>query len=143
MTQKEAIELLNLDKYFRDKCTIDFPPPGGRFEFDVFSDAPRKCFAINAHRRNIIISMCSFQTRTRSSSVVLARLDINGKPHRNPDGKVIEGTHLHLYNEVYRDKVAYPLPDVFTNVEDLYLTLDQFLDYCHVVVKPVFNRSLF
>ena len=137
------MNLLNLDKYFEEEQALDFPSPGVHLEFEVFSRAPKQSFLISAYRGQIVISKCSFQTRTGRESVILARLDINGPPHRNPDGIVIEGTHLHLYNEKYGDRWAYPVPEIFSNMDDLFVTLDQFMDYCHVIAKPRFNRTLF
>lgn len=143
MTTKEAMELLALDKYYEATERLDFPLAGKKIEFPLFSRAPREGFLLSAFRGGIVISKCTFQTRTHKDSIILARLDIDGSPHRNPDGTVIEGTHLHLYNEQYNDKVAIPVPEIFTNTSDLFLTLDQFMDYCHVVKKPMLNRTLF
>ena len=45
------------------------------------------------------------------TNITLLRLDIDTKPHRNPDGKKINGTHLHVYREGYGDSWAYELND--------------------------------
>lgn len=143
MTSRKAMELLSLDKHYEGKERFDFPLAGKKIEIPLFSRTPREGFLLTAFRGRIVMSKCTFQTRTRKAPVPLARLDIDGSPHRNPDGTVIEGTHLHLYNEQYGDKVACPVPEAFTNTRDLFLTLDQFMDYCHVVTKPMLNRVLF
>jgi hypothetical protein len=76
--------------------------------------------------------------------VVLVRLDFGGSPHRNPDGEEIGSPHLHVYREGFGDKWAMPVPlDVFANLHDLARTLDDFMDYCHVVSRPAIERELF
>ncbi|NLL36213.1 MAG: hypothetical protein GX256_01675 [Fretibacterium sp.] len=119
-----------------------FPPPGKRLCLELFSREPRLEFLLDISRGTIRITKYTFQNRG-FKSVVLARLDIDGNPHRNPDGEDIGRTHLHLYDELYGDKWAYPPPPIFTNPCDAFLTLDQFLDFCHVVTKPVISRGLF
>jgi hypothetical protein len=75
---------------------------------------------------------------------ILARLDFGGPPHRNPDGEEIPCPHLHLYREGYGDKWAVPIPvDRFPNVNDLWLTLQDFMDYCNVIEPPQIIRGVF
>jgi hypothetical protein len=45
------------------------------------------------------------------TSITLLRLDIDTKPHQNPDGKKISGTHLHVYRHGFGDGWAYELTD--------------------------------
>jgi hypothetical protein len=73
----------------------------------------------------------------------LVRLDLNGAPHRNPDGKEIEGTPLHIYQENYGDKWAYPI-DIkdFLNITDLWKTLDDFMKYCNIY-DVLIDKELF
>ncbi|MDG6271690.1 DUF6978 family protein [Glaesserella parasuis] len=87
--------------------------------------------------------LITFQTRARKA-IVLVRLDIEGPPHRNPDGEEIICPHIHLYREGYGDKWAYPLPDELKSVLDRpYELLDKFMDYCHIIGKPMIQRELF
>ena len=144
MTDEAARELLRRDKWSEGGQRFDFPSPGGHVEFAVFSRAPREAFLMDIYRARIRASKCSFQMRPASApSVILARLDVDGGHHCNPDGSKLDGTHLHLYNERYGDREAWPVPETFTDTGDLPLTLDQFMDYCHVIVKPIFDRTLF
>ena len=72
------------------------------------------------------------------------RLDVNGAPHRNPDGETILCPHLHIYRENFGDKWAYPLPlGKFENLDDLHRTFDDFLAECNVVEPPRIQTGLF
>lgn len=75
--------------------------------------------------------------------MILARLDIGGPPHRNPDGEEIACPHLHVYREGYGDKWAFPLPDSFSNHEDAWKTLFEFMDFCNVSTRPTILQELF
>jgi hypothetical protein len=74
----------------------------------------------------------------------LARLDFGGPPHRNPDGEEIACPHLHLYRQGYGDKWARPVPqDTFTNMDNLFMTLDDFMSFCNISEPPNIQRGLF
>jgi hypothetical protein len=64
-------------------------------------------------------------------------LDIDGPPHRNPDGEELPGTHLHIYRPGAGSKWAVPLPGIFTNPLNVMQTLQEFMDYCKIVKKPI------
>ncbi len=72
------------------------------------------------------------------------RLDFGGAPHRNPDGEEVGSPHLHLYREGYGDKWACPVPpDHFSNLDDLWLTLQEFMRFCNIAEPPFIKRGLF
>ena len=76
--------------------------------------------------------------------VSLARVDIAGAPHRNPDGEEIPCPHLHVYREGYGDKWAIRVPAAtFPNVHDSWLLLGDFLRFCNVTLAPHIDRDLF
>ena len=103
----------------------------------------KQTFNLDVTRGYIALEKITFQTRARKA-VVLVRLDIDGPPHRNPDGEEIGCPHIHLYCEGYGDKWAYPLPDELKCVLDNpYNLLDKFMDYCHIIRKPIIQRELF
>ena len=93
-------------------------------------------------RSQVLLTKHTFQTRARKA-VVLARLDLAGAPHRNPDGEVFDCPHLHRYREGYGDKWAEPLPEMFAGIDDAVELLDRFMDYCRIVGKPIIERGLF
>lgn len=68
---------------------------------------------------------------------MLARLDVEGAPHTNPDGTSLPGTHLHLFREGYEDKWAFPLDAAkFTSVSDLGKTFHEFCAFCNIEDVP-------
>ncbi len=63
----------------------------------------------------------------------LIRMDINCPPHRNPDQELIEGDHIHYYEEGYDEsKWARPLPDRFACISEIANKLIEFMVYCNV-----------
>lgn len=97
---------------------------------------------MSIQRSEIILSKTTFQTRTKKV-IVLARLDIDGPIHRNPDGEELKCPHLHLYREGYNDRWAIPLPDFFKNTDNAWETLNDFMNFCVVITKPLIYRELF
>jgi hypothetical protein len=142
LTQQEADALLVLEKHFLGKDRFAFPGLGGVLRIPLHSSDRREEFSLDITRGRILLEKNTFQTRARKA-VILARLDLAGPPHRNPDGEEIDCPHLHLYREGYGDKWASPLPAVFTGIEDAVELMDTFMDYCRVVGKPIIERGLF
>lgn len=142
LTQQEADALLALEKHFFGNDRFEFPALGGALRIPLHSSDRREEFSLDITRGRILLEKNTFQTRARKT-VILARLDIAGPPHRNPDGEGIDCPHLHLYREGYGDKWAAPLPPVFTGIEDAVELMDAFMDYCRVVGKPIIERGLF
>ncbi|MDG6473849.1 hypothetical protein QAZ13_06585 [Glaesserella parasuis] len=116
---------------------------GGSLRLSLHSMDKKETFNLDVTRGYIALEKITFQTRARKA-IVLVRLDIEGPPHRNPDGEEIICPHIHLYREGYGDKWAYPLPDELKSVLDRpYELLDKFMDYCHIIGKPMIQRELF
>ena len=139
----EAMELLKREKFFEANEVYDFPLVGQCLSLEIFSKIPKRVpFILDISRKYLSLKKYTFQNRVKTD-VVLARLDIGGR-HRNPDDTEICAPHLHLYREGYEDKWAYPLSsDNFSNPEDVFLTLEQFMNYCNIIKKPIINPILF
>ena len=76
--------------------------------------------------------------------MLLLRLEVDGRPHTNPDGTKVECPHLHKYREGYDDKWAEPIaPNVFTNVDNLACTFREFAKLFGVVHIPAVQGGLF
>ena len=142
LTQQEADSLLALEKHFLGNDRFEFPALGGALRIPLHSPDRREEFSLDITRGRILLEKNTFQTRARKA-VILARLDLAGPPHRNPDGEEIDCPHLHLYREGYGDKWAAPLPAVFAGIEDAVELMDAFMDYCRVIGKPIIERGLF
>lgn len=135
LSQVEADALLAAPKYFVDGSTIEFPP-GGHEIRELMDSTDRDLFHFDLHRGSIRISKLTYQTRVRRS-IIIARLDIDGSPHTNPDGKKVEGPHLHTYLEGYEDKWAAQLdPSVFRDPSDIGQAFVDFCSFSHIDSPP-------
>lgn len=143
LTQAEADALLAMEKHRADEHERDFPDLGGGLVVPLISGDGRERFLLDLRRGRINIRKGTYQNRGRQV-VILARLDFGGAPHRNPDGEEVVSPHIHLYREGFGDKFAFPVPDDrFTNLEDAWLTLKDFMRFCNIVRPPIFRRGLF
>jgi hypothetical protein len=142
ITQPEADALLEMAKVKTESCVYDYPWEGGNLVVPLHSVDKREKFVLDISRRRIEVSSNKFQTRGRDT-VILARLDIDTRPHRNPDGEELNGPHLHLYREGYGDKFAIPIPELFTNPSDCMQTLREFMGYCNIVDAPNVRGGLY
>lgn len=135
LLQAEADALLAAPKHFVDGSTIEFPP-GGHEIRELMDAAERDLFHFDLRRGSIRISKLTYQTRARRS-IILARLDIDGSPHTNPDGNKVGGPHLHIYREDYEDKWAAPVdPSVFKDPSDIGQAFVDFCGFCRIESPP-------
>lgn len=132
-SDQEAKELIEIAKKLRTTDLFFFPDHGTEKKLDVDSIDGKHKFIVDVNRKGrISLSKCTYQKRYRQ--IPLIRLDIEGRPHTNPDGSAIRGHHLHIYREGFGVSWAYPIRDEeFSNPKDLILTLREFLVYCNVI----------
>lgn len=143
LTQSEADALINMEKVRVDDQNCDYPGLGGRITIPLTSRNKRENFLLDVSRGKIDLLKGTYQDRALQM-VVLIRLDFGVQPHRNPDGQEIPSPHLHVYREGYGDKWAAPIPaQDFTNIQDLWQTLQDFMKYCNIVEPPNIQRGLF
>lgn len=90
------------------------------------------------------MNLKKYKLQNRARSVeILVRIDVNGSPHKNPDGLVIPCPHIHIYKEGYNDKWAYPLDDYpFQDPLDIFLTFQDFADFCNILEYPDLQGKL-
>lgn len=72
---------------------------------------------------------------------MLLELHINpGKPHINPNGEKIVGSHWHIYTEEFGRKQAFLADDLHSDhfVENTILFMEKF----NIVEKPTINYQL-
>lgn len=140
--QIEADWLLSMKKQRINELRYSYPGTGSLI-IDLESEDKREKFILDIHRARIDLKRGNYQTRARTS-IVLARLDFFSSPHRNPDGNEIDCPHMHIYKEGYGHKWAYPITkDHFKNIDDLWLTLKDFMKFCNIVKPPHIDRGLF
>lgn len=144
LPQDEADNLLKMEKHVVGDATHNFPEHnGGRMEVKLENKEHKEDFILDVSRGRIDLRKITYQNRARKV-VILARLDLVGPPHQNPDGQVIGCPHIHYYREGYGDKWAADLPtDIFTNIDDIHMTLEQFMQHCSIITKPFIPQSLF
>lgn len=143
LTQAEGDGLLAMEKHRADERRWAFPGSGGRIEVPLLSIDKHEAFILDISRGRIDLLRTKYQNRARHV-IILARLDIAGAPHRNPDGEEIPCPHLHVYREGFADKWAVSVPiESFPNVGDHWMLLSDFLRFCNITKAPYIDRDLF
>ncbi len=141
--QAEADRLLQMEKRRASDDDVDYPGPGERISAPLVSVDGRERFHLDLHRGGINLRKYKYQNRWERV-IVLARLDFGGAPHRNPNDEEVDSPHLHLYREGFGDRWAFPVPsDDFSNLDDPWTTLEEFMRFCNVAEPPLFRRGLF
>lgn len=141
LTQTEADALMAMQKRFEDQSAISMPPGADYSRVLIGADLHER-FLMDIWRGTVRISKARLQTRARKV-IVLARVDVNGAPHTNPDRTILNGSHIHLYREGYDAKWAYPLDSrSFSNPTDNAQLFNDFCVYCNVVGIPRFQDAL-
>lgn len=122
ITQIEADALIAMEKHRVDDVEWLFSGPGGTLAIPLISSDKRENFILDVSRAQIKLTKATYQNRARQA-IILMRLDLDGRPHRNPDGIEIPCPHLHVYREGYGDKWAIAAPaERYTNTLDLLFT---------------------
>jgi len=143
LTQTEADTLIHVEKHCIDNTKYGMPMRGEQLTIPLASANKREKFILDMHRGNINLQKITHQMRGRGI-IVLVRLDIEGPPHRNPDGEEVPCPHLHLYREGYGDKWAKPIDiSEFPHISDMWQTLHDFMQFCNITQKPRIERGLF
>lgn len=143
LTQAEADALIAMEKHRVDEGRHDFPVRGEAVTIPLQSSDKREQFVLDLRRGRIDVAKVTMQNRARQV-IVLVRLDLAGRPHRNPDDQDIPCPHLHVYREGFGTKWAFPLPPVaFPNPQDVWQSYEAFLRYCNITRPPHVDRGLF
>lgn len=143
ITQAEADQLIAMEKLRAEDKEWLFPRPGERLTIPLVSSNKRESFVLMVTRGQIKLTKANYVNLARKS-VTLMRLDLDGAPHRNPDGIEIPCPHLHVYREGFGDKWASAAPiDRYHDTGDLYSTLWAFMNHCNIVESPQIEKGLF
>lgn len=143
LSQSEADALIKVEKMRIDNKIWDFPSPGESVHVNLASTDKKESFILDVQRGRIALAKATYQTRVHVV-IPLVRIDVGGRPHRNPDDVEVPSPHIHLYREGYGDQWAYPLPfSDFPTPSDLWSTLYDFMSYCNIIEPPEFQRGLF
>ena len=132
LNQREADYLLSIEKHCNNDTPYQFTGFQDNLVIPLESVDKRENFLLDLWSSGRITLKGTYQNRARST-FVLARIDFNGKPHRNPDDVEVPCPHIHIYREGFGNRFAYPLPeDYFSNPDDLNITLQEFFKYCNI-----------
>lgn len=105
LSQAEADALLAMEKRPEDDKSYRFPGGGQKHCINLRSRDGREKFLLDMYRGRINLRKITMQNRARKV-VILARLDLHGPLHRNPDGEEIPTPHLHVYREGFGRQVC-------------------------------------
>jgi hypothetical protein len=142
LTQDEADALIAMPKLRRNDDVAYYPNPGASLVIPLVSSDKKEDFLLDIRRGKIDLKKATYQNRARKT-IVLVRLDLNGAPHRNPDGEEVASPHLHVYREGYGDKWAGPLPaDNFSDSADQWTALLDFMRYCNITEPPDIQKGI-
>lgn len=142
LTQEQADDFLRLHKRAEDGLVYTLSP-GIKHSIPLASLDGTEKFLLDVNRHSLKRTKVTLQSRSRQV-VVLARLDIDGPPHQNPDGQIISCPHLHIYREGFGVKWAFLVDTkTFGNTSDLLETLNDFMKFCNVIDRPDFEAPMF
>lgn len=142
ISQQEANDLLAMQKVSLTRTLINFPDFGDAITVPLVSADGSEEFSLDVRRNRINVSKGTFQNRARTV-IILARLDIGGSPHRNPDGEEVACPHLHVYREGYGDKWAVDATPLIGLGADHWSAYHAFIQFCNIVKPPNFQPGLF
>ena len=143
ITQAEADALMEMEKLCADDKEWLFPSPGDQVAIPLISTDKRENFILNLTRGQIKLTKATYQNRARQV-IILIRLDLDGRPHRNPDGADIPCPHLHIYREGFGDRWAFPAPlERYPDTLDLFSTCRAFMKHCNITSPPNIQKGLF
>lgn len=143
LTQEEADSLMQMEKHYEGNTAFSYPQLGGKESIPLKSTDGREEFLLDLYCGRIDLGKITYQSRARKI-IILARVDLAGHEHVNPDGEVIPTPHIHFYKEGFGDRWAesLPIPSI-PNASDPFDVLDSFLELCNVTKPPSIERGLF
>lgn len=143
LTQAEADILLSMEKHRADDVSRRLPDTGGGLTVPLISVDRAELFHLDIRRGRLNLAKGTMQNRARTAAV-LARIDVGGAPHRNPDGEELSCPHIRLYREGYGDRWAFPVDSSrFSDPSSHWQTLLDFMRFCNVTQPPEFEPGLF
>ena len=144
LTQDEADYLMQLEKKFTSNDPLILGAGPLKFVRTLISRDGREQFLLDVHRGSLSLKKYTFQERARAI-IPLVRVDVGETlRHTNPDGTLIEGSHIHIYREGYDVKFASPLAGFpFRAPDDMMITFEDFARFCNItVIPPIIGRLI-
>jgi len=143
LTQDEADYLMRLEKKFTSNAPLILGAGPLKFVRTLISSDGREQFLLDVHRGSLGLKKYTFQERARVI-IPLVRVDVGETlRHTNPDGTLIEGSHIHIYREGYDVKFARPLAGLsFRAPDDMIITFEDFARFCNITMIPPITGRL-
>ena len=140
LTQVEAESLIQVQKVFEDRSAIIMNRPY-KTERKLFSVANHMdVFYLNLNET--AIEFGKYSINNRFFQIPLVRICIDkDSVHENPDGKLIRGSHIHVFKENYGDKFADDLNLYGITGTTPVQILSQFLGFCHIEQIEIKNQN--
>lgn len=141
LSQADADRLLAILKLPVGVTNVVLPAGGASVRVDLESPDGDEKFLLDMYRGRVNLLKGTYQTRARST-IILARLDFGGQPHRNPDGEEIPSPHLHLYREGYEHKWATALDASLFVGTDMIDYWPHFRSICNIAPSLTLSERL-
>lgn len=135
-------EIINRLKYPKNQLSFDqifntISSMFGRIEVDeTIIDDDDIQYIFHIFRGRINNERFSIHLRFKDFYDHIIRIDIHpSNKHVNPDGKIIIGSHIHIYSNKQdkRDAIAIPLEDSgFPNVNQIVDVFTEFISYTNI-----------
>lgn len=152
ISQELALKLIAEDKRYDDsEINIPFLVPKNNL---TASGESGVIYNVDVAKNRFFLKKLTFQHRVYTS-VPLIRIDLDTKTHRNPDGELICGNHIHIYKEGAGMSWAYPLDaDIVKSLNSSVSLLDMivaeneldkfrlFNKFCHFINEPKLTRDM-
>jgi hypothetical protein len=145
MNQSEATSLIAMDKILNE-INVTLPQIGDKKSYKVASVNGRHQFVLDFHRFGRYSVSCTLQERYQNTEI-LVRLDIgDSKRHKNPNGTIITGSHIHIYRENYNDKWAFSAGEIASglslDLNNALAVFSGFCDYCHISIPRIIQGRI-
>ena len=140
LSQDEANGLIQVQKVFDNKLPIVMDRPY-KEERRLYSLTNRSdVFYLNINET--AIEFGKYSMNNRYFSIPLVRICIDkDSVHENPDGKLITGSHMHVFRENYGDKFADDLNIYGITGTTPIEILNEFLAFCHIEAIEVKSQN--
>ena len=94
----------------------------------------------------ITLNRIKLQERYLNEPELLVRLEIDSKPHINPDGHVLTRNHIHIYREGYGLSWAYDIAslseELFQDISSFSNVFHDFCKYCNIDTSNTYIQDV-
>ena len=135
-----TINLLFMPKTIISPKKMEIPKQGQYKRYRLMGVPENYKFIIDFDRQGKIEDKIKLQLRYRQSPIV--RLEINARPHINPDGTIISGNHMHILDITNKLNWAYELDKVFYCDIINISVAERFVCFCKYCNISLYNINL-